>query len=415
MIECNKDYIKIIKERCNVDSDVEVIKYDFIPYFNNYKMHEVIDYKLFEPKIAYESSNQKSGFIKVYNSKKDYYDIIDQFRNQTMKFNYGSKSTFFIGCKEFDNDLIYRTSQLNLRGWIIRNMIVIEENNSWFPLFMIVDDNKKTKYNFNYKALNLKSKNEYQRNWNDTNFIGMKIIDSVSKNRKNGKVIDILEKLESGFPKYILAKWDDNVITKEFVVFSQEKINNNLKIKSGKMGFQIKEIKNYTTIDKTIDDFKKINEVESTESKSLQKNNNYNGKFKNEKRINFGASPGARSSVDEEYFSLQRLYEVDQNLIVDYLNHKRIKKGLTKQGLTNCFPPDYKHTVGHWLRKDFGGSLPALEDWDNLVKILDIEESITNYICKTALRFQTVKHAEFKMPSDFQQSEFLKNLELLIK
>jgi hypothetical protein len=36
-----------------------------------------------------------------------------------------------------------------------------------------------------------------------------------------------------------------------------------------------------------------------------------------------------------------------------------------------------------------------------LATILDIEESFTNYVCKTALKLQTVKNAEYKTPEDF--------------
>ncbi|HRT68170.1 MAG TPA: hypothetical protein P5216_05475, partial [Bacteroidota bacterium] len=87
---------------------------------------------------------------------------------------------------------------------------------------------------------------------------------------------------------------------------------------------------------------------------------------------------------------------------------------ISKQQLINFFPKEYKHTVGHWLRTDFGGSIPTPEDWIKLIDILDIEENITNYVCKTALRLQTVIHSEYKMPSDFQHSDFINKLKLLI-
>ncbi|MBP7496699.1 MAG: hypothetical protein KA792_03440, partial [Bacteroidales bacterium] len=281
--------------------------------------------------------------------------------------------------------------------------------------FMIVDDNKLTDYIFNYKTLNLKSKNEFQRNWKETNFVGFKVVDSVSKIKKEGKIVSILEKLENGFPKYVIVEWSENEYTKEFVVNSQEQINKNLIINYENLPFNITEIENFTDLEKNVD-FQKLEQPkQKTTLFDLPQVDNYNGKFKDEKRINFGASPGARASVDEEYFSLQRLYEVDQNFIVDYLNEKRKQKGYSKQELTNCFTPEYKHTVGHWLRKDFGGSLPTPEDWQKLTKILEIDNNTTNYICKTALRIQTVKHAEFKMPDDFQQIEFIEKLALLIE
>ncbi|MEN6511492.1 MAG: site-specific DNA-methyltransferase [Chloroherpetonaceae bacterium] len=414
MIEANDKYINIIKERCKLNGEVEINKLDFIPYFVKQNRVDIsADKKILPTHLINGAFKKRTGLAKIFENKNEYYNILEQFFDQTFKVNFNNNATFFIGCREFDNELIYNTSQLNSRGWIIRNMIVIEENNRWFPVFMIVDDNKKVDYIFNYKSLNLKSKNEYKRNWNDTNFIGFKVIDSVSKMKRQGKVVEILEKYENGFPKYGIIEWEDNTFTKEFMVLDQESINKNLILNVGDFIFDIIELENYTVLDKQIDFQKNKESIEPTTLFNFSAINNYNGKFKDEKRINFGASPGARSSTDEEYFSLQRLYEVDQKLIADYLNRKRKQKGLSKQELTNCFPTEYKHTVGHWLRKDFGGSLPTPEDWRKLCKILNIEGNITNYVCKTALRIQTVKHSEYKMPSDFQQNDFIEKLELL--
>lgn len=419
MIEYNEEYVKIIKERCKLnDDEIELQKLDFIPYYNKKNNINVFENNLFENSLSeqqeiYKTKKNTKGFVKIFENKSDFYNMLHQFKNQTLKINYDKTATFFIGSKEFDNELIYTTSQLNTKNWIIRNMLVIEEkNHRWFPVFMIVDDNKLTDYVFNYKALKLKSKNEFQRNWNDTNFIGYKVVDNVSKTKKQGQIVSITEKWENGLPKYVIVKWSENKYTKEFVINSQEQINKNIIVNYEK--FNVIEIENYISLKKEVE-FQEIHKSQhKTTSSDLPSINNYNGKFKDEKRINLGASPGARMSVDKEYFSLQRLYEVNQNFIADYLNEKRKQKTYSKQELTNCFPPEYKHTVGHWLRKDFGGSLPTPEDWKKLTEILEIDDCITNYVCKTALKIQTVKHAEFKIPDDFQQIEFIEKLELLI-
>jgi DNA modification methylase len=414
MIEKNEEYIKIIKERCNLNGVIEIQKFDFIPFYSKELIKNNIENKLFEQQEIYETNKGKNGFVKIFDNKTDYYLTLNLFKNQYLKLKYNKNATFFIGCKDFDNELIYDTSQLNLKGWIIRNMLVVEENNRWFPIFMIVDDNKFIDYVFNYKSLNLKSKSDYKRNWNETNFIGYRVVNNISKIKKDGKIVSILETLENGFPKYVIVEWFNNEYTKEFVIYSQDQINKNLIINFKNFQLDIKEKEIFTDLKKNIEFFKKNFILQKTNLFDLLPNKNYNGKYKNEKRINFGASPGARASVDQEYFSLQRLYEVDQNLIVDYLNKKRKEKGYSKTELTKCFPLEYKHTVGHWLRKDFGGSLPTPEDWEKLTKILDIDENITNYVCKTALKIQTVKHADFKMPDDFQNIEFIEKLELLL-
>lgn len=130
--------------------------------------------------------------------------------------------------------------------------------------------------------------------------------------------------------------------------------------------------------------------------------NGYNGKFKNMLKINKGASPGARSSTEEKYFSMQRFYDIKQPLIADYLNIKRIQKNYSKKEFTDLFPISYKHTVGHWLRKDLGGSIPSIVDWELINKFLNIDKSFTNYINRKALKLQIVKpHHKGKNPGDF--------------
>lgn len=395
MIENHTDYIEIIKERSGLNKKINVSKYNFIPYhYQNDNLNGQLTLFEKEHEFSGEIKVNKKGLVNIVDNKYDYYVMLNKFFTNSIKNHLNINATNFIGSKDFDIELIYQTSLLNNKGWVIRNMIIVENKNRWFPVFMLVDDNKKTNYIFNYKNLNLRSKTEYNRNWNFTDFKGYKVVSSMFKKKKKGKIIDIIQKRTNGFPEYVIVQWEDGLCSKEFVIFSQEEINNNLIFKER---FLVKEFINYTNVNNYIEYNKKHNVVNVNEN-NIEK---YNGKFKNEKRINWGASPGARSSVEQEYFSLQRLYEVDQNFIADYLNYLRIRKGISKQELTNIFPPNYKHTIGHWLRKDFGGSLPTINDWFILIDILDIEKHITNYVCKTALKIQTVKNAEYKTPEDF--------------
>ena len=353
---------------------------------------------------------QKKGCIRIFDKKIDYIEFLKLFINGKIRNQLDIDATCFIGCKEFDIELIYYTSQINKKGWVIRNLIVAKNGRYWFPIFMIVDDNKKLKYVFNYKKLTLKSKTEYNRNWEKEDFIGFNVIDSLSKNKNEGIIINVLERYQNEYPKYVYVKWNNNKVTKEFIINSQEEVNENLDIDFNREKIHIKENKELIPLNKYVNTTFNNLEIENAREKDT-----YKGKFKTEKRKNWGASPGARSSVEQEYFSVQRLYEVNQQIICDYLNHKRELKGLTKKELTDLFPKNYRHTVGHWLRKDFGGSLPCPEDWEKLSKILNIEDDITNYVCKTALKLQTVKNGEYKLPKDFIDSKSLDILYKLIK
>ncbi|MCM8820120.1 MAG: hypothetical protein NC925_04920 [Candidatus Omnitrophica bacterium] len=97
------------------------------------------------------------------------------------------------------------------------------------------------------------------------------------------------------------------------------------------------------------------------------------------------------------------------------MNFLRKRKGLSKKEVKDLFPNEYKHTVGHWLRKDFGGSAPLPEDWDMLKKYLDIKQEWTNYVCKSALKIKMVKKVKYKLLKDFISVSNINELQLLIK
>ncbi|MBU1203441.1 MAG: site-specific DNA-methyltransferase, partial [Nanoarchaeota archaeon] len=132
----------------------------------------------------------------------------------------------------------------------------------------------------------------------------------------------------------------------------------------------------------------------------------YNGKFKGTNKINFGASPGARSVVNGEYYSLQRKYDIDDELkfeIIRYLRKKRKDKEITSKEIDKYF--DYKDTAGHWFRLDEGGSsLPKPEDWLKLKKLLSLDNKYDEIMMKQHYVLQIVKqHPNGKNPGDMWQ------------
>jgi len=408
MIENNLEYIEIIKKRCNLNN--KPTHYDFIFY----------DYPLLQEKndiifnnniIKKEITTEKNGFIETAETKEQYYSLLLNFFDKEFKKKLELNATCFIGSKDFDIDLIYNTSNLNNNGWIIRNMLVIEENNRWYPSFMIIDDNKIENNVFNYKNLNITHKTSDDINWGKINFIGLKVKDNISKKKVKGVVIDIEEKYNNGLPKYLFVKWENGLITKEFVILSRKEINNNISFSYDEEN-KIIELKEKEDLfsSQIIENYNE--NIEFIFNQNLK---NYNGKYRNEKRINWGASPGARASNEEIYFSKQRLYEVDQKIVATYLNYLLKNKKMPKKSLLLLFPSSYNHTIGHWFRKDFGGSIPLPEDWQILKNYFNINEHWTNYVCKTALTIQIVKKGEYKLPKDFIEKEIKDKLECLIK
>lgn len=402
LIECNSDYVEVIKKRCKLEDKI-VIEKKFVPY----KYSIVKEKGLGKNKLFEKFQINKLGFSKVFENQKEFYNFLAYFSSSEIKKILRKDSICFIGSKEFDIELLYKVSLLNHNDWVLRNMLVVKAENIWFPVFMFVDDNKKVKYKFNYRNLNLEHKNKSKPIFHKTNFLGFKVQNSLLKEKTQGVVTKVLEKYSNGYPKYVIVGWENGSFTKEFVIQSQEEINQNLKIFSNSK-ISVSEKESIIPINKEIKfDLNKVDLKPKNE-------NGYKGKFKDEKKINRGASPGARAMLEEVYFSVQRLYQVEQPLVADYLNQKRIQKNLPKNKLTNLLPKNYKHTVGHWLRKDFGGSVPLPDDWKKLSEILEIDEDFTNYVCKTGLKIQTVQNGRYKMPEDFFEETFLSKLELLL-
>ena len=72
------------------------------------------------------------------------------------------------------------------------------------------------------------------------------------------------------------------------------------------------------------------------------------------------------------------------------------------QDVINKLPKKYYHTVGHWFRKDFGGSIPITKDIELIKEIFDIQDGLLKILERTALKFQTVKASiKGKNPGDY--------------
>ena len=126
--------------------------------------------------------------------------------------------------------------------------------------------------------------------------------------------------------------------------------------------------------------------------------------------MNWGASPGARSIMLEECFSLMRLYKIEHPIIAKYLKLILNRKELSLKKLENQFPNSYKHTIGHWFRTDFGGSIPIPSDISKLREVLG-DDPIWNILEKTILKLQIVKTSlKGKNPGDFLNTKNKKEI-----
>ncbi|MFX0174160.1 MAG: DNA methyltransferase [Candidatus Hodarchaeota archaeon] len=439
LIEAFGDYVKIILDRCKLSRKVvekiEYIEYDFKDIKLDYKPREV---KATKKKVHFDLKTDQL-IIKLIENEEEYEHIINSLINQKILDNIiDDDGILFFGLPDHNINKIFEFSQIP--NVIIRNMIVVSPPNTkdWFPLFFLVKDIKSIRYKFDIDSIRVSHSYEQDENWNDVNFVGYKVIrgESFFKTPKEGLIVKVLEKREDGLPKWSIIKWADSTYTIEETI--------NYPLKERKTEFYCpncsNQLKRYHHIQKpitcsncdfvlwkTLDSIPliKLNkrhspniDIDKIDLDVNEKNTkrNYEGKFKDAKRINMGQSPGARASVSEIYFTLQRYYTVKQGLMCDYLNLHRKKKKLSKKALTEKFPSSYFHTVGHWLRKDMGGSLPKVEDMNELNRILELDEEYVNYNNRMGLKLQSVSaNAKGKNPGDFLEKSKEVLLEMLKK
>lgn len=109
----------------------------------------------------------------------------------------------------------------------------------------------------------------------------------------------------------------------------------------------------------------------------------------------------ASENVADKFWG--RKYEVNQHDICDYLKEWRAKAGWSTKRIDEHF--GYKHTAGHWFRKDNkSGSIPKPEDWWELKKILGFDDKydkeVTTFIEKEIKFEQSLRITNWDRPSD---------------
>ena len=98
-----------------------------------------------------------------------------------------------------------------------------------------------------------------------------------------------------------------------------------------------------------------------------------------------------------------RKHAIEQADICDYLKYWRDKSGWTTKKIDDYL--GYKHTAGHWFRKDNGcGSIPKPKDWWALKELLGFDdvydERVTTFIKKPNTFEQSLRVCNWDRPSD---------------
>lgn len=109
----------------------------------------------------------------------------------------------------------------------------------------------------------------------------------------------------------------------------------------------------------------------------------------------------ASTNVHDKFWG--RKHNVKQADICDYLKYWRKKSGLSTKKIDAIF--GYKHTAGHWFRKDNNsGSIPKPSDWWRLKKLLNFDDKfdkeVTELEEKQIVFEQSLRITNWDRPSD---------------
>ncbi|MFW9779673.1 MAG: DNA-methyltransferase [Candidatus Heimdallarchaeota archaeon] len=421
MIEANPEFIRIIQERCKLQNStitrVPSEKYPekSLPMLNRIPKRVTtitVPFPFLRPKM-------NKVFLEIFQSSEEFNSFYPELNDESVYSTMPDDAIYFIGLSKPIIEDIMAFSHLN--RWVIRNIIVVPKNGHWLPIFFLVKDIKSVRYRFNLDRIRI-SLQTPQETWENTDFLGYRVerTQTLFNNPYSGKIVRVLTKFTDGLPHWVVVHWDSGNNSIEEVLDASDSLQIQMKCpscssslvsyysRSKKLSCPACNIQLWTSWERI-----PILSLPKREEPSFKPDTTapanvrpppkiYSGKFKNTERLNRGQSPGARSSLEEPFFSVKRYFSVNQPLVCDYLNLHRKKKNLTKVGLTNLFPSKYKHTVGHWLRKDMGGSLPKLDDIQKLKVILDLDDPYVDYIGRTGIKLQTVQTTKKgKNPGDF--------------
>ena len=109
----------------------------------------------------------------------------------------------------------------------------------------------------------------------------------------------------------------------------------------------------------------------------------------------------ASTTVKDKFWG--RKYTVNQHDICDYLRFWRAKSNWSTKKIDEYF--GYKHTAGHWFRKDNNsGSIPKPSDWIKLKEILKFDdkfdEKVTTFVEKPIKFEQSLRITNWNRVSD---------------
>jgi len=440
MIEKGSEFVEIIKERARIR---EFMKVEDISYeWESVREDDIPKYS--HPKVIL---TDKHGEVFIAGDEHEFMSALLGITTDEFKKFHREDALYFFGVKSWSLLSLYYIHAIHKHGYVLRNMLVVSNGNTWYPVFMFAHDSTRLSYKFYVDRVRMQPKTKEKREWQEEDFIGMKVKDISGKEKKEGYIVRVLKKYEDGFPKLVIVQWQDKASI-EFAIHpdQDEFLMEGLRFLCPECLYELHEpydpvgentcpscgIKLWmnmetvpvicepqeiSQIEKELENNECYhNEIPSINNNAKKKKVSPSSKFLSLERVNWGASPGARKLMLGEYFTKMRLYRVEQPLVAHYLTLLRKSKNMSIEDVINKFPQEYYHTVGHWFRKDFGGSLPLPHDIELIKNIFNVQDGLLKIIQRTALKFQTVKvSTKGKSPEDYIKNESENNLSEFLK
>ena len=135
------------------------------------------------------------NIVRICDNENELRDFVKEMKSEKTAENFSDKGIVYLGIKNNQIDNIHLISTLNSHGWVIRNQLIIKikESKSWYPVYLIVKDSKRTEYEINMDAVRVDHKDQQKENWEDIDFVGYKAANSLPKSKEEGLIVKVLD------------------------------------------------------------------------------------------------------------------------------------------------------------------------------------------------------------------------------
>src|SRR5690606_29962008 len=209
LIEKGKKFLDIITERTGIKEikELKSSEYTWEP------VNDKLAFSEDKPLIIIEDTHGETFIAK---NSEEFSRIIMGMLSEEFQDFHREDAVYFFGVKNWKLSDLVLPGLLIDHGFILRNMIIIEDGSSWYPVFMLVKDTTRVNYKFYIDRIRKKPKTVLPEKWNQEDFIGLIVNDNLSKKPRKGEVVDIISTYsQDNFPKIVAVSWEDDNISLE--------------------------------------------------------------------------------------------------------------------------------------------------------------------------------------------------------